>query len=802
MLSPRWQKVRRDLWTSRGRMSLLIVAVAASLFAIGTTLGAYSVLSRELTRAYRATRPASATIATDSVSAALVERVRALPDVAAAEARATILARVRVGGDWRPLLLFVVPDFDAMQLSTFTHLQGDWPPPTGSMLVDHMALQLVGARLGERVMVKTAHGNTQSLRLAGLVWDSGLAPAPMERTVWAYITPPTLTMLNGSGILDEVKIIEAKAPLDERAIEVTAHRVADFLRRQGHAVHEIQIPSPGRHPHQGQMEAIMLMLNGFSIVALLLSGVLVASMVSAMLARQVREIGVMKAVGAQRHQVATLYLAMMIVLGVGALAIAVPTSRFVAINLVSTTAASLNIRIASTAIPWWVLAVQLATGIVLPVGAAAFPVLRASRIAVREAIQDSGVSEEPFGSRGLDAWLGRLRRLDVFVKLGVRNAFRRPGRLLMTLGLLSAGGAMFLTGMNTAKGWSARLGEVNSGRHYDLDILFQRPEPVRELMGVVEAVPGVAIVEAWGFANASWGKTDSVEVVHTYPDKGHGAFRVMGVPAETKLVRFPLLSGRWLEPGDEGVVVLNHIAASAVPEAKVGSTVTISVEGIPHTWRVVGLVRDIGSPAIAYVSSTCYSAMTSTPGATRFLRVATLAKDPAERAETIRQAEQAIERAGMDIEFFLPVEELVTAVGEHMAILLGVIMLLAGLMTLVGVLGLAAAMSTGVLERMRELGVMQAIGATSSLVLRIILGEGLFVGALSGILAVALAVPLSIGVGTLVGNLAFRAPLPLVMNPEAVLAWVATALASSALATAIPALRASRMTVYKALVYV
>jgi len=267
-------------------------------------------------------------------------------------------------------------------------------------------------------------------------------------------------------------------------------------------------------------------------------------------------------------------------------------------------------------------------------------------------------------------------------------------------------------------------------------------------------------------------------------------------------VSFPLLSGRWLEPGDDGVVVLNHVAAAGAPGARIGSPVTISVAGRAHTWRVVGLVRDIGSPATAYVPAATFAGVTRAPGATRLLRVATEAGDAGARAATVRRVEDAVERAGLGIEFLMPVEELRTAVGEHMSILLGVIMMLATLMTLVGVLGLAAAMSTGVLERTRELGVMQAVGATPSMVLRIILGEGVFVGALSGLLAVALAVPISSVVGTVVGTLAFRAPLPLVMSPAAVLSWIAVALVSSALATAVPALRASRMTVREALAYV
>jgi len=802
MLSPRWQKVRRDLWSSRGRMALLIAAVAVSLFALGTTLGAYSVLSRELTRAYRATHPASATLETDTVDRGLIAQVRALPGIAAAEARATVLARVRVGDDWRPLLLFVVPDFKDMQLSSFTHLQGDWPPPTGSMLVDHMALSLVGARLGESVTVKTPHGRPAALRLGGIVWDSGLAPAPMERTVWAYITPATLALLDGSGRLDEVKILESARPLDATAIETTARRVAAWLERQGHAVAEIQIPPPGRHPHQGQMEAIMLMLNGFSLVALLLSGILVGSIVSAMMSRQVREIGVMKTIGAGAGQVAELYLAMMFVLGIAALVIAVPASRVMARALAATTAANLNIGIASTLIPWWVLAVQCVAGLLVPFVAAAVPVLRAGRMTVREAIHDPGVDDEAFGTRRLDAWLGPLRNLDVLVRLGVRNAFRRRARLLMTLGLLAAGGAMFLTGMNTARAWSARLGEVNAGRKYDLEIRFQRPEPIDKAAAVVRGVAGVATAEAWGIADASWGADAGVQIVHTYPDKGHNAFRVVGTPPETKLVSFPLLAGRWLRRGDDGVVVLNHMAAAAMPTAKVGTSVTISVNGATRTWRVVGLVRDIGSPGTAYVSSRTFQDLTGTPGATRLLRVATAAGTAAERSSIFRRVEQAIDNAGMGIEFVLPVEELVTAVGEHMAILLGVIMMLAGLMSVVGVLGLSAAMSTSVLERMRELGVMQAVGATPSMIMRVIVGEGLFVGVASGLIAVALAIPLSSGVGSLVGALAFRAPLPLVMSWPSVATWFAVALAASAVATGVPAYNASRMTVREALAYV
>lgn len=801
MASPRWQKILRDLWTGRGRMALMIVAVAASLFAVGTALSAYAILARELNRAYRGTNPASATLETDVVDGALLDMVRAQPGIRDADARATIRAQVRVGDDWRPLILFVVPDFTAMRLSTFARLEGDWPPPAGTMLVDHMALGVVGARAGQHVTVKTPHGMPTPVRLSGIVWDSSMAPSPMEQTAWGYITPETLAMLGENGVLDELKIVVADNAMSSAGIEQTARHLAERLRERGHVVREIQIPPPGRHPHQGQMDAVMLMLNTFAVFALLLSGVLVGSSVASMMARQVREIGVMKTIGARSGQIAGLYLAMMLVLGAGALVLAVPLSVAGARAVAGMAAANLNIQIQSTAIPWWVFAVQCAAGLLVPVGAAAVPVVRASGMTVRRAIDDTRGTAQGFGARRLDAWLSRWHSVNAAILLGIRNTFRNRGRLAMTLSLLAAAGAMFITGLNTSKAWSLRLSEVNSGRKYDVAIRFQHPQPAEDAVAVARGVPGVARATPWGVASASWGRAAGPPVVHTYPDKGHGTFQVVGTPADTNDVKFPVLAGRWLRAGDDDVVVLNHMAAGAVPDVRVGSSVTISVNGEPHDWRVIGIVRDLGSPATAYVSSSTFGRMTHTAGTTELLAVTTRAQESAARADVIRRVERAVDGAGMHIDIAVPVEMLRTAVGEHMAVLLGLILALAALMTLVGLLGLAASMSTGVLERTRELGVMRAVGAAPGVIQRVILGEGVLVGALSALLAVFLAIPLSAIVGAIIGAMAFRAPLPFVMSPLAVFTWLAAVVLCSAVATAVPAIRASRITVREALAY-
>ena len=73
MNSPRWKKLVRDLQSAQGRMAMMVIAIAVSIFGVGTILSAYTILSREVGRNYLGTNPASAFIELDRVDDALVE---------------------------------------------------------------------------------------------------------------------------------------------------------------------------------------------------------------------------------------------------------------------------------------------------------------------------------------------------------------------------------------------------------------------------------------------------------------------------------------------------------------------------------------------------------------------------------------------------------------------------------------------------------------------------------------------------------------------------------------------------------
>ena len=800
MSSPRWRKLLRDLSMEKGRALLMVTGVAVSLIGVGTMLGAYAILTREMSRNYAATHPASATLElAGAVSPALVAEVRLRPEIADAEARATVLARAKVGDDWRPLLLFVIDDFASLRLNTFQPVSGAWPPPLGTMLIERTAVPMLAAQAGDQVMVKAPHGRAQLVRVTGLVHDAGLAPAWQEREGYGYITAATLGLLGEPAVLDELRITVRDEPLTSGAVEITAGELAGWLKTRGHPVREIRVPPPGRHPHQFQMTAILLLLLAFSTMALILSAILVATSLASMLARQVREIGVMKTVGARSGQIVVLYVVFVALMGIAATAAAVPAAMVVARIFSAQVGALLNFTIASQAIPWWAFAIQAAAGVLVPVMVAAVPIAQAARTTVREAIDQYGVGGDALHRRRVSR-LARLPWMSRAAVLATRNAFRRRTRLALTLTLLAAGGSMFMTALNVSRAWERNIAKVYETRHYDVEVRLNEPQPAA-LADRLRRIPGVRVVEPWGDDRTAFSESGRVDLVRTYPDRSHGSLSLLAPPPETDLVRFPMLAGRWLVPGDTDAVVLNQMALGQAPATRVGDRIELSLAARTTPWRVVGVAEEIGSPGAAYVTDEAFSRAAGTGGGIRMLRIATGTSSPERRTAVIRRIEDALEREGVSVEAAIPLAELRTAVGDHIVILTRALFAMAFVMATVGALGLASTMGTSVLERTRELGVMKAIGATPGLIARIVVGEALLVSALSWIVAVALAVPLTALLRKVVGTLAFRSPLPPVMSLHGVFLWLALVLLVSVAATLLPARRAARLTVREALAH-
>jgi putative ABC transport system permease protein len=720
--------------------------------------------------------------------------VRQFPGIQDAERRATPIARMKVGDKWYPLLLFVMDDFTNLRMNRFHPLSGSTHPGVGEMLAERTALRMMNASEGDCVWVKTADGSAKEIKIVGAVHDPGLAPAWQEQAGYAYVTMETLRWLGEAQGFDQLRISVGEGP-SEKAITEKASEVALWLKSKHYGVHEIQVPPPGKHPHQSQMNAVLSIFTIFAFLILILGSILVSASMATLMVKQVRQIGVMKTIGARSGQMAAMYLLMMVVICVVALLISIPLSRLAAGAFFYQIATLLNLEIADSSIPVSVLLTQVASGIFIPLMAASIPVLRGSRISVRKALDHFGLSGVKQRKMWRVSWWGET------FTLSFRNVFRHRSRLAMTLGLLAAGGAMFMTALNVSEAWNDNLKRIYQQRLYDQDIKLNQSIRADSILQKIQSMEGVRRAEAWSYSSTGVARENNLDVSRTYPDKGHGSFTMLALPVHSTLLNPTVKAGTWLQHEDENEVVLNQMVRGPNGDLKVGDEIKLSIDGVANAWKIVGLVEDVGSGAAAYVPKNYFEKITGRVGQSNMLRISYQDRSAPNVVEKNKMIEKLLEAENISVSSSIPVWLLQNAVAAHMKVLVNSLLAMALLMALVGTLALVSTMSMNVMERTREIGVMRAIGATPQRIRLLITWEGMIMGVMSILFAVVLALVFSTLMGRFIGFMAFRTPLSLIFSKMAFLVWVVIILAGSYLATLYPSRRADRLTTREALNY-
>jgi putative ABC transport system permease protein len=747
-----------------------LVALALALGIAGLTAGlsSYSILVRELNQGYLATNPATAVLRTDALDEAALQAARAVPGVVFAEPRRALSGRIKAGpAQWRTLVLFVVQDFADIRVSKLVPQAGAWPPGSGEILIERDAMQVARAKVGDEVVVRTARGVDHTLRISGTVKDVGQAQARMENLVYGYVTLQTLALLGEEPVLDRL-YLQGGAP----------EQVKAALEAHGHAVTRVDVPEPGKHPHADLMGLLLLVLASFALFALVLSGALVMNLMAALMASQVRQIGVMKAIGGSRPQIARIYLSQALLLGAAAVLIGIGPGLLGGRAIVKALAVFLNFDIQSFAVPFWVFAVAGLLGLLAPLLSAAWPVWKGTAVPVCETLTSYGVSTSNFGVDSLERALVGVGGLARPVLLALRNAFRRRTRVLVTLGTLSLGGLFFMTALNVRASMIGTLDGLFAKMKFDLSVSLAGMGTTEQVERAVRAVPEVTDFEAWMVTEGS------------LPG---GSFPVFALPPATRLLDFDISRGRGLQPGDTNAVVVSSALATKYRELQPGRTVTLRLGHGTKEFQVVGIARQPFSPPAAYLPREAVEM----PGMTNSLRIAVRGD-----VETARAAlDKALEAEGLRAMTSTSKADSRVGFDEHMRMIYVALVILSAILGGVGGLGLATTMSLNVLERRRELGVLRALGATPGVVWLLVVSEGVVIGLFSWAIAAVLAWPVSRFVGRGLVIHAFHSSMDFKFEPRGIGIWLLLSLVLAVLGSLAPAVRATRDTIREALAY-
>jgi putative ABC transport system permease protein len=477
-----------------------------------------------------------------------------------------------------------------------------------------------------------------------------------------------------------------------------------------------------------------------------------------------------------------------LVYGLLALVVAVPVGMMGAKQLTQFLLDYFNTDLDQFVFPTHVLALQIAIGLLVPLAASVAPILAGTRVTVREAISEVGVGKGKFGTGLIDRWLGVIKGLSRPMLISIRNTFRRKGRLALTLLTLTLAGTTFVTVFSVRGSLSTSLDELLSAFGFDMIVMFEKEHRQLEIDRTVVQMPGVAAAEGWGRATVNRIRPDG----RTGDD-----ITLEAPPANTRIYRPDVLEGRWLQPDDTTGVVVNTDLLNDELDLRLGDTMTFEINGKEHTWQIVGTVKGTMAGATVYVNQPYFDRLTHNVGKANVVRLALDQTVPT----TARTIEDQFGRAGMDVTRTMSISDMQAMIESTFSFLVSFLLAMAAVLAAVGGLGLSGTMSMNVLERVREIGVMRAIGASDGTVLRLVLVEGIIIGLLSWLAGGLVALPLSYLSSYVLGMSLLGQPLTYIYSIGGLGLWLVLALVLAALASFFPARNASQLTVREVLAY-
>ncbi|HEY6074850.1 MAG TPA: FtsX-like permease family protein, partial [Anaerolineales bacterium] len=266
-----------------------------------------------------------------------------------------------------------------------------------------------------------------------------------------------------------------------------------------------------------------------------------------------------------------------------------------------------------------------------------------------------------------------------------------------------------------------------------------------------------------------------------------------------------MISGRWFLPQDGRAIVIPRDTAEK-NQLTVGDTVTLDLGVLgKDTWQIIGVYEPVFVGGFAAVS--IYAPIESLFQITKkynqagALIVRTTAHDQAFTTQVTHSLKAAFEKHSLRVSSSQTQADLRATNEWQFSTVTYMLMALSIIVAIVGAFALMGAISIGVIERTKEIGVLRAIGARSPIILKIFVMEGLLQGLLSWLIAIPLSLLVSPFAASAMGNFMFGATLDYRYSWPAILIWLGIVAIISVLASILPARSATRISVRDSLAY-
>jgi putative ABC transport system permease protein len=782
-------KTLRDLWGNRNRTLLVALSIAIGVIGVGMIVATWDILTSDVKRRYSDINPAHIEITVPGgVTPDDLKGLHKVTGVAEVQGRAVFTGRYRRMEDntWRTIEFIAFPDPEAQSINKIVAYTV-WPQ-RGQVVAERASLTEMGAVVGDTIIVD-AMGHDRALQIVGTAHQQDDVMASVKGNPIVIVNLDTMLQLQGN---DRVNTIYLTVnDFDQRAAIADAAR--ERLERSGYTVSRVTLHNPAIHPTQDVLDVLLLVMAILGGLSLVLSSFLVTNTISALVAQQIKQIGVMKAIGADTWLVMRAYTLTVFTYGLVGTLLASPIAERAGYRLANFLAQQINVDLYPYRPSTSAMVVMLGVGLLVPFVAAAKPLWEGARITVRQAISDYGLGGGS-GNNWMSHLLERVQDLPREWALALRNAVRVPDRLALTLATLSLGGAIFIAVLSVDASFGNTIDNLLEGQ-YGMDALFAftREQRTSKVVPIVEAHPEVKRAEAWYFNQATM-KLASGQQVQVLVQAG---------PDDTQFYKPRLVAGRWLRADDTIAIVVNRKWAEQ-EGVKLGDVVRLDLgDNIPETeWVVVGVNQDlIQKQTGVFVPFDELDRVLKRTDRTYTIEVQYTRHDAESQRRVTNELTNQLAKNDIDVFSTQVLGEIKRQVTSLYQILVTFLLVMSFLIALVGGIGLMGMMSINVLERSKEIGVMRAVGADTRAILKVFWGESMVITLMSFVVAVVLSIPLSLAMSRAVGMAFIQTPLDFQYALHGIGYWFVIVVIVGTLASIAPALNAANLSVRQSLSY-
>lgn len=529
----------------------------------------------------------------------------------------------------------------------------------------------------------------------------------------------------------------------------------------------------------------ILVLMGAGIFLLLIACSNVANLLLVRAAGRERELAIRAAIGGSRSRIVRQLVVESLVLSAVGVLLGVAVAAIGVDALVALSPTVLP-RLDTVSVDGVVVLFASLVGVISAVLFGTVPALRASRPDVMEVLRAGGRSAGPMGSR--------LLRSAVVV-----------GEVALSLVLLIGAGLMvrsFTALISVDTGFDPRNSLTFTLSNAGLRDPVEREAFMRRIREELRAIPGVTDVTAVGplplDGNPNAGRWGTLAALAN-PSEFQQATYFNVLPGYFETVGARLVEGRTFADNDntadrQVAIIDDVLAAKAFPdESALGKRILVRPgPGDPVAFEVVGVIRrqrhaSLAGPAREAIYLT--DGQAGHAAANRW--VVRTAGDPTAVATAVREKVRGV-NAQIIVAELQPWTVFVDRATAPTRFGLFLISVFAGIAMILAAVGLYGVVSTTVRQRTSEIGVRMAFGATNGSILRMVLSLGLRLT----IAGVGLGVAVAVGTTRLMQSMLIGVKPT---DPTTFLTIALVFLVVSAIACALPARRAARLSPVAAL---